>query len=185
MSSVKPCLSSLQRRRQVFRTQTCGALLTRRTVEEGDIHTEGAEDATFVFLIYIGEYDGAEGYWLQDEDTLEEGFLANEDETVFWVVDDHEAFAARRFREAEDQECVPARREEQKVANKDHEAASGPIAQKGEPTKQTVKSIHPMPVTTVKEKEKEGTKVVKAKEKVKEKKRRQRKVLQRSKRRKE
>ena len=25
-----------------------------------------------------GEYDGAKGYWLQDEDTLEEGFVAND-----------------------------------------------------------------------------------------------------------
>ena len=45
-----------------------------------------------------GEYDGADGFWLQDEDTLEEGFLAAEDETVFWTIDDNEAFIARRFK---------------------------------------------------------------------------------------
>ncbi|CAE7470064.1 unnamed protein product, partial [Symbiodinium sp. CCMP2592] len=32
------------------------------------------------------EYDGVDGFWLQDEDTLEEGFLAAEDEeAVFWT----------------------------------------------------------------------------------------------------
>ena len=45
-----------------------------------------------------GEYDGAEGVWLQDEDTLEKGFLALEDDTVFWMVDENEAFVARRFK---------------------------------------------------------------------------------------
>ncbi|CAE7945372.1 unnamed protein product [Symbiodinium sp. KB8] len=45
-----------------------------------------------------GEYDGADGFWLQDEDTLEEGFLAAEDETVFWTIDDNEAFIARSYR---------------------------------------------------------------------------------------
>ena len=45
-----------------------------------------------------GKYDGAEDYWLQDEVTLEEGFPANEDETVVWIMDDHEVFVARRFK---------------------------------------------------------------------------------------
>ncbi|OLP80807.1 hypothetical protein AK812_SmicGene38735 [Symbiodinium microadriaticum] len=31
-----------------------------------------------------------------DEDTLEEGFLAADDETVFWTIDDNEAFIARQ-----------------------------------------------------------------------------------------
>ena len=37
------------------------------------------------------------------------------------------------------------------------------IAQNGEPTRQTVKSIHPIPVTTAKEKERERTKVTNGK----------------------
>ena len=50
------------------------------------------------FLILdLGEYDGADGAWLQDEDTFEEGFLALEDETVFWMMDENEAFVASRF----------------------------------------------------------------------------------------
>ena len=44
-----------------------------------------------------GEYDGADGVWLQDEDTLKEGFLALEDDAVFWMMDEHEAFVARRL----------------------------------------------------------------------------------------
>ena len=67
------------------------------------------------------------------------------------------------LRKEEDQECVPAHREKQKVASKDHEAALGPIDQKGKPTRQ-VKSIHPIPVTSAKER----TKVAGAKEKEKQ-----------------
>ena len=46
-----------------------------------------------------GDFDGQFGYWVQDEDTLEEGFIAEEDEEdVFWQVDENEAFIARRFK---------------------------------------------------------------------------------------
>ena len=48
------------------------------------------------------------------------------------------------------------------MASKDHKAASGL-----EPTRQTAKSIHPIPATTVQEEEKERTKVARAKEKEK------------------
>ncbi|CAE7945371.1 RE2 [Symbiodinium sp. KB8] len=66
-----------------------------------------------------GEYDGADGFWLQDEDTLEEGFLAADDETVFWTIDDNEAFIARE-------------------ASVKDVAALGHIAEKGEPTRQNM-----------------------------------------------
>ena len=46
---------------------------------------------------------------------------------------------------------------------KDEEVGSGFIAQKGELTGQTFKSIHPIPVATVRETEKERTKVAGAK----------------------
>ena len=50
-------------------------------------------------ILDSGDYDGQFGYWVQDEDTLEEGFLAEDDEEdVFWQVDENEAFVARRFK---------------------------------------------------------------------------------------
>ena len=64
-------------------------------------------------LLDLGEYDGADGAWLQDEDTFEEGFLALEDETVFWMMDEIEAFVARRFKKGRRPGCVSAHREEQ------------------------------------------------------------------------
>ena len=101
-------------------------------------------------------------YWLQDE---EEGFLANEDESVCWVIDEHGAPLRGDLNVAKDPVRIPVPREEQKAASKDHEAVSGAIVPKGEPTRQTVKSIHPIPVTTAKDKEKERIQVARAKEK--------------------
>ena len=50
-------------------------------------------------ILDSGDYDGQFGYWAQDEDTLEEGFIAEDDEEdVFWQVDENEAFIARRFK---------------------------------------------------------------------------------------
>ena len=50
-------------------------------------------------ILDSGDYDGQFGYWVQDEDTLEEGFIAEDDEEdVFWQVDENEAFIARRFK---------------------------------------------------------------------------------------
>ena len=50
-------------------------------------------------ILDSGDYDGEFGYWVQDEDTFEEGFIAEDDEEeVFWQVDDNEVFVARRFK---------------------------------------------------------------------------------------
>ena len=52
------------------------------------------------YLFEAGEYEGEEGYWAEDEDTNEEGFLSTENET-FWTLDEakdewHEANVAGR-----------------------------------------------------------------------------------------
>ena len=46
-----------------------------------------------------GDYDGQFGYWVQDEETLEECFIAEDDkEEVFWQINENEALVARRFK---------------------------------------------------------------------------------------
>ena len=52
------------------------------------------------YLFEAGEFDGEEGYWAEDEETHQEGFLSTENE-VFWTLDDekdewHEANVAGR-----------------------------------------------------------------------------------------
>ena len=56
------------------------------------------EAAIFSSLTRENTTDRADGLWLQDEDTLDEGFLALEDESVSWMMDENEAFVARRFK---------------------------------------------------------------------------------------
>ena len=52
------------------------------------------------YLFEAGEFDGEEGYWAEDEDTHQEGFLSTEND-VFWTLDEeknewHEANVAQR-----------------------------------------------------------------------------------------
>ena len=48
-------------------------------------------------MIEDGEMDGCQGYWCEDEETGEEGFL-QESEDVFWLFDeDASAWMVRRF----------------------------------------------------------------------------------------
>ena len=67
-------------------------------------------------ILDSGDYDGQFGYWVQDEDTFEEGFIAeDDDEEVFWQVDDNEAFVARRFkRRPQLRRAIPASMEKEK-----------------------------------------------------------------------
>ena len=52
------------------------------------------------YLFEAGKYEGEKGYWAEDEDTNEEGFLSTENET-FWTLDEandewHQANVAGR-----------------------------------------------------------------------------------------
>ena len=74
-------------------------------------------------ILDSGDYDGQFGYWVQDEDTLEEGFIAEDDEEdVFWQVDENEAFVARRFKRRRN--CGVQAMAEEKVKAEDVDALS-------------------------------------------------------------
>ena len=78
-------------------------------------------------------------YWLQDEDTLEEGFYGIDDEQIFCVMADNEAFLARRFKKGRKPRMHPGSPGRAKGGKTRDEANLGSFPQKREPTKQTEK----------------------------------------------
>ena len=49
------------------------------------------------WITEMGEFDGEAGFWVEDDENHEEGFMPLEaDEEIFWCLDEHECFALRR-----------------------------------------------------------------------------------------
>ena len=46
-------------------------------------------------ILEQGEYEGQKGFWVEDEEGLE-GFTATNDEETFWVLEENDAFIARK-----------------------------------------------------------------------------------------
>jgi hypothetical protein len=68
----------------------------RSSLDNPNLRASGSEMKAFVVLDE-GELDGADGYWVEDEETGEEGFL-NKFEDVFWTYDDMSwSWVARSF----------------------------------------------------------------------------------------
>ena len=56
---------------------------------------KGGNRNNIFFIIEQGEYEGEEGFWVEDEEG-QEGFMANNDEETFWVLEENDAFIARK-----------------------------------------------------------------------------------------
>ena len=69
-------------------------ITTRTSIQHPSIRPQGNRSNTF-FVIEQGEYEGEEGLWVEDEEGLE-GFMSNNDEETFWVLEENDAFIARK-----------------------------------------------------------------------------------------
>ena len=45
------------------------------------------------WIVGQGEYEGEEGFWVEDDENGEEGFIPLDDEEAFWAIDEREVFA--------------------------------------------------------------------------------------------
>ena len=59
-------------------------ITTRTSIQDPSIRPQGGNRSNTFFIIEQGEYDGEEGFWVEDEEGLE-GFMSNNDEETFWV----------------------------------------------------------------------------------------------------
>ena len=70
-------------------------ITTRTSIQDPSIRPQGGNRSNTFFIIEQGEYEGEEGFWVEDEKGLE-GFMSNNDEETFWVLEENDAFVARK-----------------------------------------------------------------------------------------
>ena len=70
-------------------------ITTRTSIQDPSIRPQGGNRSNAFFIIKQGEYEGEEGFWVEDEEGLE-GFMSNNDEETFWVLEENDAFIARK-----------------------------------------------------------------------------------------
>ena len=57
-------------------------ITTRTSIQDPSIRPQGGRRSNTFFIIEQGEYEGEEGFWVEDEEGLE-GFMSNNDEETF------------------------------------------------------------------------------------------------------
>ena len=70
-------------------------ITTRTSIQDPSIRPQGGNRSNTFFIIEQGEYEGEEGFWVEDEEGLE-GFMSNNDEETLWVREENDAFIARK-----------------------------------------------------------------------------------------
>ena len=81
---------------EMMKTQYHDLLTTTRTsIQDPSIRPPGGNRSNTFYILEQGEYEGEEGFWVEDEDGLE-GFMGTNDEETFWVLEENDAFIARK-----------------------------------------------------------------------------------------
>ena len=70
-------------------------ITTRTSIQDPSIRPQGGSRSNTFFIIEQGDYEGEEGFWVEDDEGLE-GFMSNNDEETFWVLEENDAFIARK-----------------------------------------------------------------------------------------
>ena len=81
---------------EMMKTQYHDLFITTRTsIQDQSIRPSGGNRSNTFYSLEQGEYEGEEGFWVEDEEGLE-GFMSTNDEETFWVVEENDAFIARK-----------------------------------------------------------------------------------------
>ena len=79
---------------EMMKTQYHDLFITTRTsIQDPSIRPPGRNRSNTFYI--KGEYEGEEGFWVEDEEGLE-GFMATTDEETFSVLEENDAFIARK-----------------------------------------------------------------------------------------
>ena len=70
-------------------------ITTRTSIQDPSIRPSGGNRSNTFYILGQGEYEGEEGFWVEDEEGLE-GFMSTNDEETFWVLEENDAFIARK-----------------------------------------------------------------------------------------
>ena len=66
-------------------------ITTRTSIQDPSIRPPGGNRSNTFYILEQGEYEGEEGFWVEDEEGLE-GFMSTNDEETFWVLEENDAF---------------------------------------------------------------------------------------------
>ena len=81
---------------ETLKTQHHDLFITTRTsIQDPSIRPQEGNRSNTFFIIEQGEYEGEAGFWVEDEEG-QEGFMSNNDEETFWVLEENDAFIARK-----------------------------------------------------------------------------------------
>ena len=79
---------------EMLKTQFHDLFITTRTsVQDPSIQPQGGSRSNTFFIIEQGEYEGEEGFWVEDEEGQEE-FMADNDEETCWALEENDALIA-------------------------------------------------------------------------------------------
>ena len=70
-------------------------ITTRTNLQDPNIRPSGGSRSKTFFILEQGDYEGEEGFWVEDEEGAE-GFCPLDDEEAFWQLEDNDAFVLRR-----------------------------------------------------------------------------------------
>ena len=98
-------------------------ITTRTSIQDPSIRPQGGNRSNTFFIIEQGEYEGEEGFWVEDEEGLE-GFMSNNDEETFWVLEENDAFIQEKCRGG----TSSSRREKEKEHQETKRAVTSKVA---------------------------------------------------------
>ena len=81
---------------EMMKTQYHDLFITTRTsIQDPSIRPSGGNRSNIFYILEQGEYKGEEGFWVEDKEG-QEGFMPTNDEETFWVLEENDAFIARK-----------------------------------------------------------------------------------------
>ena len=81
---------------EMMKTQYHDLFITTRTsIQDPSIRPPGGNRSNTFYILEQGEYEGEEGFWVEDKKGLE-GFMPTNEEETFWVLEENDAFIARK-----------------------------------------------------------------------------------------
>ena len=101
-------------------------ITTRTSIQDPSIRPQGGNRSNTFFILEQGEHEGEEGFWVEDEDGLE-GFMSNNDEETFWVLEENDAFIARKVSGISDSKREKEKENQETKRAVTNEVASNPF----------------------------------------------------------
>ena len=86
-------------------------ITTTTSIQDPSIRPSGGNRSDTSYILEQGEYEGEEGFWVEDEEG-QEGFISTNDDETLWVLEENDAFIgnsdSRKEKEKENRQAKRA-----------------------------------------------------------------------------